>query len=153
MRPGNLIPAVQAPPGSNPFPGADAGVYTVADPPTFVSRAALSVDVVPLGPLWLSAGSNSWVRLLASDVADVTELPVAQAEEIFATGCLVTDGAGTFWRGDGTTGWIRIATKPAANAAALPVPASGETFSTDLLCLTADLGVVYKWDGAAWVLP
>lgn len=142
-----------AAPGSNPFPGADAGVYLVANPPTFVERSPWSVDVVEFGPMWGTLGSNQWSMLLGPSVADASGLPVAQPEETFSVRCMASDGAGTFWRGDGATGWVRIVCAAVADAASLPVPTGDESFATDLLCLTQDLGIVYKWDGVAWGLP
>lgn len=152
----NLTPAipVAAAGGSNPFPGAVAGVYSVAGSSELGSRAAYSVDYDGSGNVWVSSGPGAWQRLSNPGViADVTELPVAETGETFGTGCLIEDSGGNIWRGNGDVGWVRIVAKPVANVAALPEPATGETFAGNLLCYVADPGIVYQWDGSAWGLP
>lgn len=143
-----------APAGSNPFPGAVAGVYRISGTGDFVERAAYSVDYDGDGVVWVTGGSNAWRRVLSPPViADVGELPVAAAEEVFDTSCLLEDNAGNLWRGNGGGGWVRISCAPVADVMSLPEPETGEEFPTGLLCLTQDLGVVYYWSGSAWVVP
>ena len=152
----NGFGATTAAGGSNPFPGAVAGVYTVANAGDLTAKPANSVALVPGGDLWISGGGGVWPQLISPVViADASELPTPAAGVVFSTSCLIEDQLGNKWRGNGGSKWIRIVCAPVADFNALPSPLAGkeDDYPMGLGCLTLDLLVTYYWLGSEWVVP
>ena len=139
--------------GANPFPGAVAGVYTVADATEAVSTLTGKVDksvamLADMSVMWAKIGGVIYRVIDGNTVTDATELPVAVSGETLADGLTVTDGSGTVWT-FGVLGfgvWVRTHTAAIASPAALPVPETGETFAPGLRVNAGS--IQWWWDSA-----
>lgn len=143
---------------SDPFPGADAGVYTVADATEAVSTLTGKVDgsvamLASLSKIWVRI-EGAVTRVFDSDaVADATELPVAVSGETLAAGLTVTNGLETVWT-FGVLGfgvWVRTHTAAVASPAALPMPIIGETFAPGLRVNAGSIQWWWDSSGEWWV--
>lgn len=148
---GAPAPGPVTPISANPFPGAVAGVYEVADAAdavaTLTGKADYSIAYQVSGPSWVQVG-GSVVRITTPNVADASEIPVAVSGETLASGLTTTDGADTVWTFGilGFSLWVRTHTAAIASPAALPTPITGEAFAPGLR--TNAGGIQWWWDSS-----